>query len=163
MVESHKLDAKLIIADIYILVKLNLPKGIEQNLYLFDKNKIETEISGFAFKEDFFDVDMVPWFHYKAGASPFKRKFVDRIINHSYKGLDNKMALKKSDLANSYIEIVKSTQEHEIFLNMVQKAPHNFGLPIDYLRKSDAEFSRLFKLLKEQKKPGLLEPIFCNT
>ena len=55
LVEQHKINEKLIYSNLYIFVKLTLPQGVEKNLNLFDQNKIESEIVGYVFKEDFFD------------------------------------------------------------------------------------------------------------
>ena len=53
IVESHKIDEDIICADIYVFVKLDLPSNSETNLEAFNVDKIDAEIAGFAFKEDF--------------------------------------------------------------------------------------------------------------
>lgn len=163
MVESHKLDEDLIIADIYIFVKLNLPKGVEQDLELFNESQIDAEIVGYAFKEDFFDSEGNPWFHYKAGNSPLRMKYVKKIVNESKNNLDNSDELKKSDLVENYRRLIKNNKDNDIFLKMTQKAAHNFGLPVDYLRSSDIQLKKLFTLLSDQKLPKKIETIFNNV
>ena len=162
LVEQHKINEKLIYSDLYIFVKLTLPQGVEKNLNLFDQNKIESEIIGYAFKEDFFDSENTPWFHYKEGHSPLTGYFAKQIINNALRSIGEINILKKHDLIKSYKMIRGNVDKNRHFLKMRQKATHNYGLPIDYLRSSDAEFNFLFDLLFNQKFTASPKPIFQN-
>jgi hypothetical protein len=160
LVEQHKINEKLIYSDLYIFVKLTLPQGVEKNLSLFDQNKIESEIAGYAFKEDFFDSENTPWFHYKEGRSPLTGYFAKQIINNALGDIGETKILKKNDLIKSYKIIKGNVDPTRHFLKMKQKAAHNYGLPIDYLRSSETEFDFLFDLLSNQKISKSPKPIF---
>jgi hypothetical protein len=160
LVEQHKINEKLIYSDLYIFVKLTLPQGVEKNLNLFNQNKIESEIVGYAFKEDFFDSENTPWFHYKEGQSPLTGYFAKQIINNTLRNIGEINILKKHDLIKSYKMIKGNVDPSRHFLKMKQKAAHNYGLPIDYLRSSETEFDFLFDLLSNQRISKSPKPIF---
>ena len=149
IVESHKIDKNLLLADVYISVKVDLPTNIESNLEAFNKDSITAEIAGYAFKDDFFDLTNIPWFRYKAGMSPLKPQFVEQIYNNAIKNIDNLESLTKSDMVLSYQEIKEKLAKNDKFLNMSQKADLNFALPVYKLRNTDDDIKQLFDIIKK--------------
>ena len=150
LVEEHKINEELIFSDIYIFVKLILPQGVEKNLNLFNKKKIDSSIVGYAFKEDFFDRNNKPWFHYKEARSPLTGYFAKQIIIKAIESAGTVNNLEKKDLIKSFRKLRKGIDSGIHFLKMKQKAANNYGLPVDFLRSSDADFHFLFNLLLQQ-------------
>ena len=67
LVESHKRDEKLIDPDVYVLVKVDLPRDLESNFdhavnEILKKGMCKCEISGYAMKKDFYGDDGRPIF-----------------------------------------------------------------------------------------------------
>ncbi|MEW6996235.1 hypothetical protein AADZ86_00815 [Colwelliaceae bacterium BS250] len=152
LIESHKINENIISADVYILVKVDLPKDIESNLNAFNINEINAEISGYALKSDFFDSSGFPWFRYKHSMSPLKIKFVDAICYKAIQDKADKTQLSKKDLITAYKGIKDNFYPTDQFLNMTQKAELNFGLPASKLRKKDEELDLLFKMIEEDRR-----------
>jgi hypothetical protein len=150
MVESHKISKHLICADLYILVKLNLPSGVEKDLSLCKKECIETEFAGFALKTDFFDIKSEPWFKYLYDSSPLKTSFVEQIVNHAKSSLKQGETLSKLQFRNAYRALKYNFTKEKMYMGMKQKANENFGLPVKYLRSSDDQVDMLFTALKTQ-------------
>ncbi len=145
LVESHKLSKEIIFADVYIFVRLDLPKGIEKNLNLFDLNVVNAEISGYAYKEDFFDAEGNAWFDYKEGSRLLKQKVATKFFLADDLDFRN---YKKSFLAKEYNKIKSSGDD--IFINISLKAEQNFGLPIGMLRNTKDDYEELFKVLSNK-------------
>jgi len=143
LVESHKISEEVILADVYIFVRLDLPKNIEHDLKLFDVETINAEITGFVYKEDFFDMDNEPWFNYKAGSKLLKEKIATGLFQTKELTYGN---YKKEFIVTEFIE-KKLIKNDDTFLNISLKAENNFGLPIGMLRNKKSDYDELFSLL----------------
>jgi hypothetical protein len=150
LIESHKIDEKIIFAHIYIFVKVSIPSGVENDLNLYNKNEIKAEIAGYALISDFCDIDRKPWFLFRQGSAPFTPAFVVTLFNKAKINVLHGDVLRKSHFKEAYLDLESNSSLGNNFLNMKQAAVVNLSLPVDFLRNSDEDIKELFSALKNQ-------------
>lgn len=135
MVEGHKFWS-----DAYIFIKINLPDGLLESLLEGNCSvSISGEVSGFAYYFDLLDPKTkAPWFLYEQGD-----KFIDPA---SIKDIPKGIIKTPKDLKDWLVE--KSKNNELNFLNVNQLSPTNYGLPADWLRKSEEEWRSFFNWIK---------------
>ncbi len=129
LAEKHKFWA-----DIYILIGIDLPAQIEQDLKLLLKHleqDINCEFRGYAFKQDFYDSHNEIWFNFSEKTPLLKPKFVKGLINKARKEDENYI---KATLLEYYSKSKISNNDR--FMNVKLKAPLNYGLPVFLIRKN---------------------------
>jgi len=150
LIESHKIDEKIIFAHIYIFVKVTIPSGVEKDLNLYNVNKIKTEIAGYALSSDFCDIDRKPWFMFRQDSAPFTPDFVDILFNKAKGYVLHNDVLRKSHFKDAYLDLESNDLLDNHVLNMTQKAAINLSLPVQFLRNSDEDIKALFSALQNQ-------------
>lgn len=143
LIEQHKVDENLIIADYYVSVSLNLPKDIEMNWHFFEiQNEIKANIDGYLHKNKFFSPSGKPWFKYYQGERLYSIEYIEYAVNR-WKPVRKK------------IELSTMLSEEHIFTGYTRmggplKAKHNIGYPKKYLKSTADDFRLLFNTLAEK-------------
>lgn len=147
LIEQHKIDSNLIIADFYVSVSLNLPEDIEKNWQIFEtKNTINTKIDGYIKKNKFFSPSGQPWFEYHQNERLYSIQYIDDIVQRW-----------KSNQKSPELGIMLAKEENDYMGNTRMggplKAKKNIGFPKKHLKSSKEEFDHLFSCLSggEQK------------
>lgn len=108
-------------SDVYILVKVDISGSVEMDLSVLETDKIKGWLEGYAFYHDFIcDSTMEPWFPFSAG-----EKLLDP-ASLNFNGAT----------FNTPGSMHKWLEGKKRYLSVTLKAPMNYGLPTNWLRKS---------------------------
>ncbi len=143
VVESHKASPKLIKSDIYIFIKTDLPSDIEKNLDNINVEKVTCEFVGYAFYSDLFDINENPWFHFNNTTRT--RLYSPKFIDFCYSKAKQKYGT-ITDRRQIYEFFYEARNNIEPFMNVKLKAPLNYGLPLNFLRK---DIKALFNIIRK--------------
>lgn len=130
LVESHKFWA-----DAYILIKIDLPHDIEQNLKGFEANNIAGEVAGFVYHFDLIDPQSKkPWFLFLQGKNLFDPAVLGRIkISDRW----------TPDTLRTQLELLYRAGKINL-IDVKLKSPKNYGFPIFWLRNSPEDWADFF-------------------
>lgn len=146
-VEKHKIDGTVSSADAFILITTkNECKFNDKTEQIEWPREVECHIEGFAFKEDFYDQENIPFFKFCEGEQLYSNIFIEKTLSHldyifSSHNLQKALCFTKEnwDCTN------------KIYMNVTLDAKVNIGLPKFLLRKSESDFINFFKYLHGKK------------
>jgi len=140
LLEEHKFWASVV-----VLMTVEVPRNIESDLTPFNK-KILCKFKGYAFFADFFDPTGKPWFDFYENSKLISPKAVTYMYESAIKKFGSITSKKQLlDVCGACMEkfgndfFVKSTK---------LKCPHQIGLPLSFLRKSNSDLQILIELLR---------------
>lgn len=140
LLEEHKFWASVV-----VLMSVKVPGNIESDLTPFN-NDISCEFKGYAFFSDFFDPTGNPWFDFFENSHLVSPK----AVAYMYESAINKYGTitSKKQLLD-FSGACKEKFGDDFFIKSTKlKCPHQIGLPVSFLRKSNNELKLLVDLLR---------------
>lgn len=144
LIEQHKVDENLIIADFYVSVSLDLPNDIEKNWKFFETQKtIKAKIDGYTHKNKFFSPSGSPWFKYQQSERLYSVEYIENIVKKwKFNGRNPELSTMLSNEEHKYNKHTANSR-----MGLPLKAINNIGLPKKHLKSKEDNFRDLFNTL----------------